>query len=67
MLDVGDVDLHARTVRILHGKGNRARVLKFSPWVVHPLSAWLKAVRRTAGWTVPPAARCSARACQWQR
>jgi integrase len=35
-LTPADVDLRARTVTIRHGKMNRQRIVKFSPWVAEP-------------------------------
>ena len=48
-LDVRDVDLHAGTVHVRHGKGNRARSVPVGPAAVEALRSWLAARPGVAG------------------
>ena len=42
-LDLGDVDLQGLTVRVRHGKGDKAREIPLNPWAAQFVSAWVSA------------------------
>lgn len=48
-LDVRDLDLHAATVHVRHGKGNRARSVPMGPAAVDAVRAWLASRPGVAG------------------